>query len=204
MTEQLTLFNLAPTQVIKTVTDPYWDEIVLSTGGRLEETGQVSLFYDDTEEPPEPDDYPTPQEYETDWDEWEKKFPHLVAEAQTMSVREHDTPELQSVSVNLQKTTGDRQAIVREHDTKPTPNFAPEHTHWVEEYWVKRCEKKHRYYRYCWMTGRKINRCHIGSVRSPQAQEKKQAVEIAIADGDTPQEIQKIIKANPQSPTPTT
>ncbi|WP_414579603.1 hypothetical protein [Anabaena sp. CCY 9402-a] len=180
MTEQLTLFNLAPRQVIKTVTDPYWDEIVLSPGF-VEVDGQVSLFYDDSQDPPEPEDYPTLQDYEIAWNEWEKKFPHLVADAQVMSVRE----QVIQTTLNTE--------IVREQKLN-TDQVAPEHTHWVEEYWVKRCEKKYKYYRYCWMQGRKIHRCHIGSVRLAAVLEKKQAVEIAIADGQNPVEINQMLR----------
>ncbi|BAY15713.1 hypothetical protein NIES21_15320 [Anabaenopsis circularis NIES-21] len=180
MTEQLTLFNLAPTQTIKTVHDPYWDEIVLSPG-TVENNGQTSLFYDDSTEPPDPDDYSTPQQYERAWNEWEKKFPHLVAETQVMSVREQAIQATPNTDVREQLKTN---------------QVAPEHTHWIEEYWVKRCGKKHYYYRYCWMEGRKINRCHLGSLRSHQGREKKQAVEFAIADGQTPQEIKLMLRGN--------
>ena len=181
MTEQLTLFNLAPTQIIKTVHDSYWDEIVLSAGG-VEENGQISLLYDDSTEPPDPDDYPTLQEYERAWNEWINKYPDLVAETQVMNVRE------QVIQTTLNTD------IVREQ--KSTNQCAPEQTHRIEEYWVKRCGKKHYYYRYCWMEGRKIIRCHLGSLRSQQGREKKQAVEFAIADGQTPIEIKQMLRGN--------
>ncbi|MBH8563769.1 hypothetical protein I8748_16485, partial [Nostoc sp. CENA67] len=89
--------------------------------------------------------------------------------------------------------------FVREQ--KPVTQVAPEHTHWVEEYWVKRREQKYKYYRYCWMEGRKIRRCHIGggNVRSPIAQRKKADVELAIADGQSPGEIKKIIHSGVRS-----
>jgi hypothetical protein len=141
MTEQLALFNLAPTQVIKTVTDPYWDEIIKSAPQHSE---QVSC-----------------------------------------------TTGLDTVNT-----------CVGEQVTTDTLKPAPQHdksekvAHWVEKYWVERSGSKHWYYRYMWMSGRKIQRVYIGSVHSPKAQAKKQAVEIAIADGETPQEIQKIIRAS--------
>jgi hypothetical protein len=68
-------------------------------------------------------------------------------------------------------------------------------THWVEKYWVERVGNKYWYYRYCWMEGRKKNRIYIGAVRSPKANLKKQAVEEAILDGQSFQEIKQLIRA---------
>ncbi|MCM0591332.1 MAG: hypothetical protein KA716_31915 [Gloeotrichia echinulata DEX184] len=70
-----------------------------------------------------------------------------------------------------------------------------EHTHWVQDYWVKRGNKKHHYYRYCWMVGRRKYCLHIGNTSLPSAKEKKQEVECAIAQGRSPDEIKKIIKS---------
>jgi hypothetical protein len=76
-----------------------------------------------------------------------------------------------------------------------TKKIAPQHdTHWVEKYWVERSGNKYWYYRYCWMVGRKKNRCYIGSVDSITAKQKKADVEIAIADGKLPIEIEKLIR----------
>ena len=83
---------------------------------------------------------------------------------------------------------------VREQATLDTEKVAPEHIHWLEEYWVERSSKKYYYWRYCWMEGRKIRRCHIGSVRSLKALGKYQAVEEAIALGQAPQKIKQLIK----------
>ncbi|PLZ95289.1 hypothetical protein CEN50_22800 [Fischerella thermalis CCMEE 5268] len=81
------------------------------------------------------------------------------------------------------------------HNTAPEHQyFAPEQTHWVEKYWVKRGNKKYDYFRYCWMEGRKIRRIHIGSVDSHRAKEKKEAVELAISEGESPDEIKQLIK----------
>ncbi|XHR85305.1 MAG: hypothetical protein ACFKPT_13945 [Gloeotrichia echinulata GP01] len=77
-----------------------------------------------------------------------------------------------------------------------------EHTHWVQDYWVKRGNKKHHYYRYCWMVGRKKHCIHIGNTSLPSAKEMKQEVECAmakpaagIAQGRSPDEIKTIIKS---------
>lgn len=82
---------------------------------------------------------------------------------------------------------------VREQVTSDTLKVAPEQIHWTEEYWVERNHKKYYYWRYCWMEGRKIRRCHIGSVRSHRALLKKEAVLGAIALGQSPQEIKQIV-----------
>ena len=84
-----------------------------------------------------------------------------------------------------------------------TVKSAPQHdTHWVEKYWVERSGNKYWYFRYCWMTGRKINRLYLGSVDSIIAKRKKADVEIAIADGKLPSEIENLIRGwKNESPT---
>ena len=89
-------------------------------------------------------------------------------------------------------------------DTAPEPCFPNEqvtcitsqlHTHWVEKYWVKSHGDKHDYYRYCWMEGRKKYRIHIsGRFGSVGAIARKEAVEDAIAQGESPQEIKQLIR----------
>lgn len=276
--EQLTLFDLssvapaAPSPKI----DPYWDEIVLSPGA-VNETGQLSLLYDDSSEPPDPDDYPTVEAYNQAWQRWEEQHPALVSEVRAMSdeddegdrisapeqvhekelrigdrfryrttsgqmytlvnirrgkpkpytfqaddgskfsclhwdivlellspAPEQPQPKLEPTDTSeaakpyncvREQVTHDTVDIVREQ--KPvTQQVAPEHTHWIEEYWVQRREQKYKYYRYCWMEGRKIRRCHIGgNVRSLSARQCKAAVESAIAFGESPAEIEKIIRS---------
>lgn len=227
--EQLTLFTVAPT--IKTVHDPYWDEICdtvdeilqplidldaapASSGQFLEkefapeqvedirwnpdhfgnashkidEGGQLTIFYDSSNEPPDPDDYPNLHDYEAAWREWENK--HQFAP-------EHCEKISPCLIVRAQVNT-DTQKVAPEQYQAPkltTAQFAPEqNTHWVESYWVKRGGNKYWYYRYCWMFGRKKSRLHLGSVTSAIAIRKKEAVESAIADGDHPEKIKKLIR----------
>jgi hypothetical protein len=52
--------------------DPYWDEIVLDCSGKVEENGQSTLFYDSSEEPPDPDDYHDQESYGRSWTDWEQ------------------------------------------------------------------------------------------------------------------------------------
>ncbi|TAF07765.1 MAG: hypothetical protein EAZ77_08630 [Nostocales cyanobacterium] len=59
--------------------DPYWDEIILdSSSGKVEENGQATLFYDSSEEPPDPDDFATRADYLRAWIKWEETFPEQV------------------------------------------------------------------------------------------------------------------------------
>jgi hypothetical protein len=185
---QLELFAIAPSEAKITVHDSYWDKIVFpeQTSGtrwnradfgevphKLDDGGQLSIFYDDSGEPPDPDDYKNLDEYHQAWDEWEIRVRGQVTNVATMNTVE--TPVREQVNIDTRKT-------------------APEHnTHWVEKYWVERRRNKYWYYRYCWMVGRKIHRRHIGSVDSPKAIVKKEHIEIAIADGYSPMEIQKLI-----------
>jgi hypothetical protein len=77
MKQQLSLFNLEQfthSPVPNPRYDPAWD-------------------YDNTEEPPDPDDYLTIDEYETAWNEWEKRYPELVSQTQGMTVLEQDTSD---------------------------------------------------------------------------------------------------------------
>jgi hypothetical protein len=177
---QLALFAIAPTFERTTVHDPYWDEVVApehpqsesrwnpadfgEVAHKVADDGQLTIFYDDSQEPPDPDDYLNRDDYEQAWQQWE--------------------------------------ILVRAQVKLDTPKVAPEHnTHWVEKYWVKRSGNKYWYFRYCWMAGRKKNRVHLGSVDSIIAKRKKADVEIAIADGKLPCEIEKLIRGWKNAPT---
>ncbi|BCL34243.1 hypothetical protein [Nostoc sp. MS1] len=86
---------------------------------------------------------------------------------------------------------------VLEQATTNTNKSAPEQSHWVEKYTVVRYGSEHYYYRYLWMEGRKLHHVHIpgGNVRSAIAIGRKEKVESAIADGETPQTIEKLIRS---------
>lgn len=105
-----------------------------------------------------------------------------------MRVLEHDTKS----SVPKQKTpVGKGSTDVPEHI-----KAVPEHLQWVERYCPSNRKDNH-YYRYCWKTGRKIKHRHIagGNVRSQLSQRRKSQVEIAIASGVAPVEIEKLIRS---------
>ncbi|MFN6488359.1 MULTISPECIES: hypothetical protein, partial [unclassified Nostoc] len=145
--------------------------------------------------------------YDSYWDE-------TNGDRKSTRVLEQDTDSSQLISNHSQKTGGDRRKSVLERDTKnPVPEqktpglgdytdvpehilAVPEHLHWVEKYCPSN-RKDHLYYRYCWKAQGKIKHRHItgGNVRSQLAQHRKGEVEIAIADGLTPVEIEKLIRS---------
>lgn len=116
---------------------------------------------------------------------------------------EIETAPQNSHSVGGQIRESDFQyKSVGEQVATDTLKSAPQHdTHWIERYWVERSGNKYWYFRYCWMVGRKIKRCYIGSVDSIIAKRKKADVEIAIADGKLPIEIEKLIRDWKNAPT---
>jgi hypothetical protein len=69
--------------------------------------------------------------------------------------------------------------------------------HWVEPYWVQSNRKKFWYYRYVWMSGKKLYHHHIpgGNVKAQRAIARKLLVEDAIASGYTPEQIMKLVKS---------
>ncbi|MEH2258315.1 hypothetical protein [Nostoc sp.] len=176
----------------------------------LSDNGQLTIFYDDSDEPPDPDDFLNLTEYKQAWSDWESG-----------RVLERDTQAAQLVSSHSQISPSERQSFVLERDTKNpvpeqnTPGFGDytdvpehikavlEHLHWVEKYHPSKRKDNH-YYRYCWKTGGKIRHRHItgGNVRSQLAQSRREEVEIAIADGLTPVEIENLIRSWRNSPMP--
>ncbi|MDZ7970311.1 MAG: DUF4102 domain-containing protein [Nostoc sp. DedSLP03] len=188
---QPTLFDLeafTKSPVPIPTSDPYWDEETApqhlqpetrwnpahfgEVPHKVSDNGQLTIFFDDSEEPPDPDDYLTLDDYEQAWGEWE-----LRVGAQVTS----DTTVESCVGAQVSHIT---QKVAPQHDT-----------HWVEKYWVERSGNKYWYFRYCWMQGRKKNRRYLGSVDSARARSKKADVEIAISDGQSPQEIEELIRS---------
>ena len=95
------------------------------------------------------------------------------------------------------------ESNVREQVKHYTQKSAHEHetpAHWVEKYWVSRANNKYWYYRYTWMSGRKMHRSHIGSVLSRIAQQKVEWVKEAIEQGMSPCEIKEWLIAKKISP----
>ena len=191
---QLALFAIATFETHIAVHDPYWDEILApqhqednhwksadfgEVKSKLGDDGQLTIFFDDSDEPPDPDDYQNVNDYHQAWAEWRTRVGAQVTSS--------------TVATTVETRVGGQVAL----DTK---KVAPQQdTHWIEKYWVERSGNKYWYFRYCWMVGRKKNRCYIGSVDSIRAKQKKADVEIAISDGQSPSEIQKLIQSSNES-----
>lgn len=170
-----TLFDVEQYSKVKSVYDsrtkydPYWDEIVLDCSApSADETGQLTLFYDSSAEPPDPDDYEDIEDYEVGFAKWRSHNPDVKIEYMTV--------------------LEDEQARVSE-----LPELRK--TQWVEQYCVK---TKFFYYRYCYYDNRtrKIYHIHIpgGNYQSAVAIQRKQMIEKAIALGKTPIQIQNFIR----------
>lgn len=171
-----TLFNLEDYEVIPRPIDPHWDEVILDCSGRVESSGQTTLFYDLSEEPPDPDDFPNLQEYEAAFEEWRSQYPNV--NIQEMSV-------LEDGIINL----------------SPLPEHKKQQ--WIEEYPVTRCGVKYWYFRFCWYdrTSRKIHHVHIpgGNTKSAIALERLERVKGAIANSVSPIQIQNLIRGGFQN-----
>lgn len=227
-------------------------------------TEQLALFntelfanYDESIEPPDPDEYSSPEAYESAWAAWERKYPQLVSEVRAMSEDECDryhavlehkgfTGEIvfKNSSAQMAITHGGKLCLTVEDDIiaqeatvywfhreveqliyygvgkntfiyENPNNFVleqvnndtlvavpehdltvPERLQWVETYHPSN-RRDNEYYRYCYKEQGKIKHRHIpgGNVRSLIAQRRKAAVEIAIAAGKSPNEIEKIIRS---------
>ncbi|OYD99860.1 hypothetical protein [Nostoc sp. 'Peltigera membranacea cyanobiont' 232] len=266
---QLALFAITPTVEIRaTIHDPHWDEILApqqeddnhwnpADFGEVPHKldGQLTIFSDDSQEPPDPDDYENLEDYEQAWAGWvgvkvgdlvklSNTWMNKCAAATTGKFRKDyqykSDNELISEVIwvdprgrgHIYVGRGNNNALFVpcgcytvetrvgaqvKGDTVPaivetrvgaqvsqvTQKVAPQHdTHWVEKYWVERPGNKYWYFRYCWMQGRKKNRCYLGGVDSNLARRKKADVEIAIADGKLPIEIKDLIRGwKNESPT---
>ncbi|MBU7587254.1 MAG: hypothetical protein KAF91_31145 [Nostoc sp. TH1S01] len=112
-----------------------------------------------------------------------------------------DKPNSETDTVLEQTRDGAKHdSTVLEQARIDTNKSAPEQCHWVEKYTVIRYGKQHYYYRYVWMSGRKLHHVHIpgGNVKSAIAIRRKQAIEEAIADGQSPANIEKLIRQQRQ------
>lgn len=167
--EQLQLFHLPPQ--IKTIHDPYWDELETQTGDILD-SAHLTIAIED--EILDTGDCVAPQQ-------------NNRVGAQTS----FDESPYKSVGAQV---NNDTKKSAPQHDVK-LHSRDTEATHWVEKYWVERVGNKYWYYRYCWMEGRKKNRIYIGAVRNSKANLKKQAVEDAINNGELSTEIIQLLKS---------
>ena len=168
--EQLQLFDTFTAPQIKTIHDPYWDEL----------EGQ--------------DDIVESTLFDTSAEAQNLASSVEIAHQQITLVGEqtsfNDSP-YKSVGEQVNKDT---LKVAHQHDGKLYDRNT-EVTHWVEKYWVERVGNKYWYYRYTYLIGRKLHRHYIGSVKSNKAKLKKLAVEEAIADGQGLDEIIHLLKS---------
>ncbi|OKH17308.1 hypothetical protein FACHB389_34760 [Nostoc calcicola FACHB-389] len=151
--------------------DDRWNPADFGEVPRLADGDQLTIFYDDSSEPPDPDDYQNLDDYNCAWREWQLRVGAQVVKGTTV------------------------KSCVGAQVLDITEKVAPQHdTHWIEKYWVERSGNKYWYYRYCWMTGRKKNRRYLGSVNSKLAKRKKADIEVWISDGYSSSEIVKLIQ----------
>jgi hypothetical protein len=172
--KQLQLFDFPTQPQIKVIHDPYWDELEAQADDIVEQAflsinAKTEIIFDV---------------------DAETAHQHSVFVGEQLS--SFSSP-YQSVGEQVTSTT---LKVAHQHDTKLYDRLSSENpTHWIEKYWVERGTNKYWYYRYTWMEVRKLHRVYIGSVTSNKAQKKKQAVEEAILDGQSPQEIKQLIRA---------
>lgn len=72
-----------------------------------DENGQLSIFWDTSDEAPEPDDYETTAEYDEAWAKWEKDYPELAKA--TAALKQKDIAFSLNVAEKQSKTTAPQQ-----------------------------------------------------------------------------------------------
>ena len=212
-----TLFDLAqyvtPT---KKEIDPYWDELVLDCSGRVEDNGQTTLFYDASDEPPDPDDFQDCNDFEVTWSDWEKQHPDFSPgmspwieqdDEDFMDVLE-DLPILRYLEQNINDNLPEQNNSVLEDlsSTLPEQNNcvleeSKQLAQWTEKYSVNRGGKRHWYFRYCYYWLGRIHHIHIpgGNTNSAIALERVERVRSAIANAASPTEIRNLIRGGFQN-----
>jgi hypothetical protein len=196
-----TLFDLAqyatPT---KKEIDPYWDELVLDCSGRVNDNGQTTLFYDASDEPPDPDDFQDRNDFEVAWSDWGKLHPDFKpamssfpeqTDEDFMDVLE-DIPILPEQNINLDNLPEHNYSVLEK---------SKQLAQWTEKYSVNRGSKRHWYFRYCYYRFGKIHHIHIpgGNTNSAIALERVERVRSAIANAISTTEIQNLIRGGFQN-----
>ncbi len=213
---QLTLFQVAPTPTIKTIHDPYWDEVeeiapeqptqpsLVAVGSRvkisLEWMDKCALAVDKRYHKYYQHKSNHPLickviEVHDSGGNYIARGPNrflYVPDRYFEIAPQHNTHKKESDDAPLTASPCNCVGAQVKNDTK---KVAPQHdTHWVEKYWVERSGNKYWYYRYCWVVGRKKNRIYLGSANSAHTQNRKSEIELAINDGQSPQEIEQLIR----------
>ncbi|MBW4598723.1 MAG: hypothetical protein KME29_03815 [Calothrix sp. FI2-JRJ7] len=214
---QIPLFNVLPIHPITTVHDTYWDEIVKSAPEHLDNNEDSALTQNSI---------PSQESVRVQL-QAPQSAPEHYGSNEGGVLLQNSTPSQESVRVQLQapqsapehygsneewealqvSTLSDESVRVQFLPSKnlnhqPHGKKKPEckqDTHWVEVYWVKRGQKKHYYYRYCWMIGRKTNKLHLGSVSSNDGKMRRREVLELIDAGALPTKIVEYVKKSNNS-----
>ena len=225
-----TLFDLVQYDLIltKREIDPYWDELVLDCSGRVEDNEQTTLFYDVSDEPPDPDDFQDHIDFEVAWSDWEKQHPDFKPAMSSWIEQDDgdfidvlgDLPILRYIEQNINTFDNlpeQNNSVLEDlSSTLPEQNInfdnLPEQNNcvlekskqlaqWTEKYSVNRGSKRHWYFRYCYYWSGKIHHIHIpgGNTNSAIALDRVERVRSAIANAASPTEIQNLIRGGFQN-----
>jgi hypothetical protein len=193
------LFDLADYE--RVVHDPYWDEIVLDASTPIpDKAGQLTLIYDDSAEPPDPDDYPSLIGYLQAWELWEENHPNSLHGFSTPAIDEEGVSESSSpysppAHVSIPNTYIERVSDIADDDSV-TDSLTP---HGCITTYSPRGEARgdKRYFRYSYRGSGRVHHHHIpgGNCSSKLAQSRAEKVRQAIAQGKAPTEIIAMIKS---------
>jgi len=182
--------------------DPYWDTIVLDVNPVPDPSGQLTLIYDDSQEPPDPDDYPNLEAYHQAWEKWEVEHPELT---QGFSVDDNN----QAQGVRESTLQPHKNDSLTPANLYTVPLLEAEHSEAVDdsltrfgcihEYLPKgQARGGKKYFCYSYRGSGRVRHVHIpgGNTSSPVAQSRAEKVRRAIIEGKPPTEIIAIIKSH--------
>jgi hypothetical protein len=155
-------------------TDDRWNPDHFGEVPRKAEGDQLTIFWDDSEEPPEPDDFDNILDFQTAWNQWESTHS----------------------AVSESKLSNDSLTIFEEQHNK---NDSLTGVNTYKPAGTARGDLK--YYRYSYKSGQRTKHIHIpgGNCSKHQAQANAEMVRCAIASGKSPSEIEQLIKLWRQS-----
>lgn len=150
----------------------YFGETPFKTDG-----DQLTIFYDDSDEPPEPDDFDNLQDYQQAWDDWEKT---------------HGEYKKYPVNRVSESYFGGDDSLTENHVRDNDDSLTPVNTY--KPAGTARGDLK--YFRYSFRDGNRIKHLHIpgGNTSRPKAQSNASAVRRAIVAGKPPQHIKQMIR----------
>lgn len=176
---QTALFNILPVKPIKIIHDPYWDEIVKPAPEHSQDYEGSVL-----------------EQNSTPLQECVREQPHVLDFAPEHSLNNEGDAAPQENSFIDGSVR--EQSLISKTPNSPTGQQQPKQenkvNHWIETYTVSRGKKKHEYYRYMWMEGRKLKRCHIGPAASGHSKNRVAEARHLISGGKLTPEILDYLK----------